>query len=133
MQTLKPIWTNPSRKSTADVKDLQRFAVTIDLSSETPSTNHRVPNMSSPVSYFASLSNHGIHETTIVDACSVPYFSGMSITIDDTQSLSNGKINFSLLKQNQFFLQQTVQKIEDKPTGVWQLIHLELIIYLMFY
>jgi len=133
VQTLKPMWSNPSSKSTVEVKDLQRFAVTIDLSSETPSTNHRVPNMSSPVSYFASLSNRGIHETSSVDACSMPCFSGMSITIDDTQSLSNGKINFSLLKQNQFFLQQTVQKIEDKPTGVWQLIHLELIIYLMFY
>ncbi|PAN27232.1 hypothetical protein PAHAL_5G068200 [Panicum hallii] len=99
VQTLKPIWSNPSSKSTAEVKDLQRFAVTIDLSSETPSATHRVPNMSSPVSYFASLSNHGIHETSSMDACSMPYFSGMSLTIDDTQSLSNGKYEEQMTAQ----------------------------------
>ncbi|PUZ53656.1 hypothetical protein GQ55_5G068800 [Panicum hallii var. hallii] len=55
--------------------------------------------MSSPVSYFASLSNHGIHETSSMDACSMPYFSGMSLTIDDTQSLSNGKYEEQMTAQ----------------------------------
>lgn len=95
MQTLKSIWSNPSSKSIAEVKDMQRFAVTIDLSSETLTAGtHRVANMSSPVSYFASLSNRDFHETSSVASCSMPYFSVMSLATDDTQSLSNGKITF---------------------------------------
>ncbi|CAO2167263.1 unnamed protein product [Urochloa humidicola] len=100
VQTLKPIWSNPSSKNTAEVKDMQRFAVTIDLTSETLSADtHRVSKMSSPVSYFASLSNHDIHETTSMAACSMPYFSGMSLNFDDTQSLSNGKYEEQMTSQ----------------------------------
>ncbi|CAL4946301.1 unnamed protein product [Urochloa decumbens] len=100
VQTLKPIWSKPSSKSTAEVKDLQRFAVTIDLSSETLSADtRRVSNMSSPVSYFASLSNRDTHETTSVAACSMPYFSGMSLDFNDTQSLSNGKYEEQMTSQ----------------------------------
>jgi hypothetical protein len=96
------------------VKDLQRFAVTMDLSSETLNATHRVPNMSSPVSYFASLTNHDIHETSSVAACSMPYFSGTSLTIDDTQSLYNGKITFLHETITKKVLQQTVQTMENR-------------------
>lgn len=89
---MRSIRTNPSSKNTAEVRDLQRFAVTVDLSSEILSADTRnVSIRSSPVSYLASLS---IHETSSVAACSMPYFSGMSRTVDDTESLSNGKITF---------------------------------------
>ena len=92
MQSLRSIRTNPSSKSTAELKDVQRFAVTMDLSSETVNDDTRkVSIRSSPVSYLASLNNH---ETSSVAACSMPYFSGMSLTIDDTESLSNGEIIF---------------------------------------
>nr|CAB3479030.1 unnamed protein product [Digitaria exilis] len=100
VQTLKSIWTNTSSKSIAEVKDMQRFAVTIDLSSETLTAGtHRVANMSSPVSYFASLSNRDFHETSSVASCSMPYFSAMSLATEDSQSLSNGKYEEQMASQ----------------------------------
>jgi interleukin-1 receptor-associated kinase 1 len=95
VQSLRSIRTNPSSKSTAELKDVQRFVVTMDLSSETVNDDIcKVSIRSSPVSYLASLNNHEIHETSSVAACSMPYFSGMSLTIDDTESLPNGEIIF---------------------------------------
>ncbi|XP_066347264.1 inactive protein kinase SELMODRAFT_444075-like [Miscanthus floridulus] len=100
VQSLRSIRTNPSNKSTAELKDVQRFAVTMDLSSETVNDDTRkVSIRSSPVSYLASLNNHEIHETSSVAACSMPYFSGMSLTIDDTESLSNGKYEDKMSSQ----------------------------------
>lgn len=92
VQSLRSIRTNPSNKSTYELEDLQRFAVTMDLSSETVNGDTRkVSIRSSPVSYLASLNKHEIHETSSVAACSMPYFSGMSLTIDDMESLPNEK------------------------------------------
>ncbi|XP_066315506.1 inactive protein kinase SELMODRAFT_444075-like [Miscanthus floridulus] len=100
VQSLRSIRANPSNKSTAELKDVQRFAVTMDLSSETVNDDTRkVSIRSSPVSYLASLNNHEIHETSSVAACSMPYFSGMSLTIDDTESLSNGKYEDKMSSQ----------------------------------
>ncbi|KAJ1286516.1 hypothetical protein BS78_03G358300 [Paspalum vaginatum] len=97
VQHLKKIRSNPSNKNTAEVKDLQRFAVTMDLSSETLSDDtHREATRPSPVSYLASLSNH---ETSSMVACSVPYFSGMSLVIDDTVSLANGNYEEKMTSQ----------------------------------
>ncbi|XP_062207670.1 probable serine/threonine-protein kinase PBL18 [Phragmites australis] len=93
---LKSIRTNPSSKSTGEVKALQHLAVTRDMSSKAlDADTHRLSIKSSPVSYFASLSNHKIHEGSSVAVSSMPYLmqsmSGISLTIDDTESLANGK------------------------------------------
>uniref|UniRef100_A0A804N9W5 non-specific serine/threonine protein kinase n=1 Tax=Zea mays TaxID=4577 RepID=A0A804N9W5_MAIZE len=100
VQSLRSIRTNPSNKSTYELEDLQRFAVTMDLSSETVNGDTRkVSIRSSPVSYLASLNKHEIHETSSVAACSMPYFSGMSLTIDDMESLPNEKYEDKMSSQ----------------------------------
>lgn len=96
VQQLKVIRTNPSSKSTGEVQALQHLAVSFDLSSKTlDADTHSMSIKSSPVSYFASLSNQEIHDTSSVVASSVAYLkrpsSAMSLTIEETESLSNGK------------------------------------------
>uniref|UniRef100_A0A0E0JRU5 non-specific serine/threonine protein kinase n=1 Tax=Oryza punctata TaxID=4537 RepID=A0A0E0JRU5_ORYPU len=97
VQPLKIIRTIPSSKSMGEVKALQHLAVSLDLPSETLDTDtHSVLTKSSPVSYFASLSYHEMHETSSVVRSSMSYLtpsmSAMSLTIiDGTESLSNGK------------------------------------------
>uniref|UniRef100_A0A0E0FWL9 non-specific serine/threonine protein kinase n=1 Tax=Oryza nivara TaxID=4536 RepID=A0A0E0FWL9_ORYNI len=97
VQPLKIIRTIPPSKSMGEVKALQHLAVSLDLRSETLDTDtHSVLTKSSPVSYFASLSYHEMHETSSVVGSSMSYLtpsmSAMSLTtIDGTDSLSNGK------------------------------------------
>ncbi|XP_052140992.1 inactive protein kinase SELMODRAFT_444075-like isoform X1 [Oryza glaberrima] len=97
VQPLKIIRTIPPSKSMGEVKALQHLAVSLDLRSETLDTDtHSVLTKSSPVSYFASLSYHEMHETSSVVGSSMSYLtpsmSAMSLTtIDRTDSLSNGK------------------------------------------
>ncbi|TVU36288.1 hypothetical protein EJB05_18218, partial [Eragrostis curvula] len=93
---LKIIRTCPSNKSPGEVKALQHLAVKRDLSSKAlDADTHRVSVKSSPVSYLASLRYHEIHESSSLVISSMPYLtpsmSGMSLTIDDMESLSNGK------------------------------------------
>lgn len=98
VQQLKIMRSNPSSKHTAEVKDLQRFAVTMGLSSKTLSGDTNIEaTRPSPVSYLASLSNH---ETSSMVACSMPYFSGMSLILDDTVSLSNGNYEEKMTSQH---------------------------------
>ncbi|XP_047053813.1 probable serine/threonine-protein kinase PBL23 [Lolium rigidum] len=93
VQTMKSIRTNLSSKSMGEVKDLEHLVVSLDLSSKTLDTDKvRVSIKSSPVSYFASLSNHEMHYTPSVVGSSMqdftPSMSIASITmIDET----NGK------------------------------------------
>jgi hypothetical protein len=94
---MKSIRTNLSSKSMGDqVKDLEHLVVSLDLSSKTIDTDKvRVSIKSSPVSYFASLSNHEMHYTPSVVGSSMqdftPSMSIASITmIDET----NGMICF---------------------------------------
>lgn len=98
---LKIIRTCPSNKSTGEAKALQHLAVKRDMSSKAlDADTHRVSIKSSPVSYLASLCNHEIHETSGVFVSSMPYLtrsmSGISLTIDDVESLSNGMVFFLL-------------------------------------
>ncbi|KAK3162648.1 hypothetical protein QOZ80_1BG0091970 [Eleusine coracana subsp. coracana] len=93
---LKIIRTCPSNKSTSEVKALQHLAEKRDMSSKAlDADTHRVSIKSSPVSYLASLCNQEIHESSSVFISSMPYLtrsmSGISLTIDDMESLSNGK------------------------------------------
>ncbi|XP_062227609.1 inactive protein kinase SELMODRAFT_444075-like [Phragmites australis] len=96
VKQLKIMRTNPSSKSTGEVKALEHLSETRDLCSKTiDADTHRVSIKSSPVSYLASLTNHEIHETSSVVVSGMPYLapsmSGLYLTIDDTESFSNGK------------------------------------------
>ncbi|KAF7039185.1 hypothetical protein CFC21_049231, partial [Triticum aestivum] len=91
VQTLKSIRTNLSSKSMGETKDLQNLAVSLDLSSKTLDTDKvRVSIRSSPVSYFASLTNHEMYYTPSVVGSSMQDFTpSMSVTsipvIDETE------------------------------------------------
>lgn len=93
VQTMKSIRTNLSSKSMGQANDLEHLVVSLDLSSKMLDTDKvRVSIKSSPVSYFASLSNHEMHYTPSVVGSSMqdftPSMSIASITmIDET----NGK------------------------------------------
>ncbi|KAL6614063.1 hypothetical protein ACP70R_036333 [Stipagrostis hirtigluma subsp. patula] len=91
----KKMRTNPSSKNTEAVKALQHLAVTHDMSSKGPDADtHRVSIGASPVSYLASLSNKENHDSSSVVDSGMPYImppmSGMSLTIDASESLCNG-------------------------------------------
>ncbi|XP_044337551.1 inactive protein kinase SELMODRAFT_444075 [Triticum aestivum] len=91
VQTLKSIRTNLSSKSMGETKDLQNLVVSLDLSSKTLDTDKvRVSIRSSPVSYFASLTNHEMYYTPSVVGSSIQDFTpSMSVTsipvIDETE------------------------------------------------
>ena len=97
MQTMKSIRTNMSSKRMVEVKGLEHLVVSLDLSSKTLDTDKvRVSIKSSPVSYFASLSNHEIHYTPSVVGSSMqdftPSMSIPSVTmIDETNGKQNPK------------------------------------------
>lgn len=97
VQTLKSIRTKVLSRSMGEAKDLRHLAVSLDLSSKSVDTDKfRVSIKSSPVSYFASLSNHEIQYTPSVVGSSMqdftPSMSTTSITmIDETEFLPNGK------------------------------------------
>lgn len=82
-----------SSKIKAELKELQHFAITLNLSSKAQDSDvDSVSIKSPPRSYYASLSNH-IHNT------SSSFVSGLPPTMNDAESLSNGMICF-FLKQN---------------------------------
>ncbi|XBI30853.1 hypothetical protein VPH35_054508 [Triticum aestivum] len=91
VQTLKSIRTNLSSKSMGEMKDLQNLVVSLDLSSKTLDTDKvRVSVRSSPVSYFASLTNHEMYYTPSVVGSSIQDFTpSMSVAsipvIDETE------------------------------------------------
>ncbi|KAL6840217.1 hypothetical protein ACP4OV_030027 [Aristida adscensionis] len=92
---LKTMITYPSSKNTEEVKALQHFAVMCDMSSKGQDADiPRVSIGASPVTYLASLTNQGTHDSSSVVVSSMPYMlqsmSGMSPTIDGLESFSNG-------------------------------------------
>lgn len=85
--------TIQSSKIKAELKELQHFAVTLNLSSKTQDSDiDSVSIKSAPRSYYSSLSNH-------IDNSSNSVVSGLPPTMNDAESLSNGMICF-FLKQN---------------------------------
>ncbi|CAM0883936.1 unnamed protein product [Alopecurus aequalis] len=93
VQTMKSIRTNLSSKSMGEVKELEHLVMSLDMSSKTLDTDKvRVSIKSSPVSYFASLSNHEMHYTPSVVGSSMQDFTpSMSIASITMMDEANGK------------------------------------------
>uniref|UniRef100_A0ACD5WMI3 Uncharacterized protein n=1 Tax=Avena sativa TaxID=4498 RepID=A0ACD5WMI3_AVESA len=93
VQTMKSIRTNLSSKSMGEAKDLEHLVVSLNLSSKTLDTD-KVPMSikSSPVSYFASLTNHEMNYTPSVVGSSLQDFTpSMSIASVTMIDETNGK------------------------------------------
>ena len=94
MQALRSIRTNLSSKSMGEAKDLEHLVMSLDLSSKTIDTDKvHMSIKSSPVSYFASLSNHD-YTPSVVGSSMQDFTPSMSITSVTMIDETNGMIYF---------------------------------------